>query len=178
MSRTLFTEVFWQRTLWILKSVTGRFLTSCLQTSQVLLPLILNHFTAHSWWARARAPLQLHSILRVSPPSHNSTKQIRQTASSSGMSSPSSSVFSVRYKWGWYQREKVKNTISRNVIQYSTSISSCSCSCYYWISIFHPRSWNNSEKCIYFPDTCIFVENWNRQRSSYVSVRPFCLETE
>lgn len=101
MFRALLALLFRQWTLCILKRVTGRFWTSCLQTSHVLLPLMLNHFIAHSWWAKASSPLQLHSILRVSPPSHNSTKQIRQTASSSGMSSPSSSVFSA--KWEWYQ---------------------------------------------------------------------------
>nr|GMD78022.1 uncharacterized protein LOC109157030 [Ipomoea batatas] len=40
----------------------------------------------------ARAPLQLHSILNVSPPSPSSSKQILQIASSSGISSPVSSV--------------------------------------------------------------------------------------
>jgi hypothetical protein len=51
---------------------------------------MLNHLTAHSWCARASSPLQLHSILSVSPPSLSSTKQILQTASSSGISSSSS----------------------------------------------------------------------------------------
>jgi len=68
--------------------VTGRFRTSSLHTSQVLLPLILNHLTAHSWWARASSPLQLHSIFNVSPPSHRSTRQILHTASSWPISSP------------------------------------------------------------------------------------------
>lgn len=81
--------------LWILKRVTGRFWTSCRHTSQVLLPLIVNHFIAQSLWARASSPLQLHSIFNVSPPSHSSTKHIRQTASSSGMSSPSALLSSV-----------------------------------------------------------------------------------
>lgn len=75
----------------ILNKVTGRFWTSCLQTSHVLFPLMLNHFIAHSWCARASSPLQLHSNLSVSPPSLSSTRQILQTASSSGMSSPPSS---------------------------------------------------------------------------------------
>ena len=80
-------------TVWgfcIFSNVTGRFWTSCLQTSHVLFPLMLNHFTAQSWWASASSPLQLHSNLRVSPPSPSSMKQILQTASSSGISSPSS----------------------------------------------------------------------------------------
>lgn len=80
--------------LWIRKRVTGRFWTSCLHTSHVLLPFIVNHLMAHSLWARASSPLQLHSILKVSPPSQSSTRQILQTASSSGMSSPSASLFS------------------------------------------------------------------------------------
>jgi len=75
----------------ILNKVTGRFWTSCLQTSHILFPLMLNHLTAQSWCARASSPLQLHSILSVSPPSLSSTKQILQTASSSGISSPPSS---------------------------------------------------------------------------------------
>ena len=90
----LFAPVFRIRILWIRRSVTGKFWTSCLHTSHVLLPLMLNHFIAHSSWAKARSPLQLHSIFRVSPPSPNSTKQILQTASSSGISSPSASLFS------------------------------------------------------------------------------------
>ena len=77
------------------KSVTGKFLTSCLHTSQVLLPFMVNHLRAQSLWARASSPLQLHSIFKVSPPSQSSTKQILQTASSSGMSSPSASPVSV-----------------------------------------------------------------------------------
>lgn len=84
--------------LWIRKSVTGKFLTSCLHTSQVLLPFMVNHLRAQSLWARASSPLQLHSIFKVSPPSQSSTKQILQTASSSGMSSPSAaSPVSVQY---------------------------------------------------------------------------------
>lgn len=87
--RALFPREFWTR-----KRVTGRFLTSCLHTSHVLLPFMLNHFTAHSWWASASSPLQLHSILRVSAPSPSSIKQILQTASSSRISSPLSSFTS------------------------------------------------------------------------------------
>lgn len=94
--RNLLDPAFTFRTLCIRKSVTGRFLTSCLHTSHVLLPLILNHFKAHSWWANASSPLQLHSIFSVSPPSHSSTRQIRQTASSSGISSPPCSLSSER----------------------------------------------------------------------------------
>jgi hypothetical protein len=51
---------------------------------------MLNHLTAQSWCARASSPLQLHSILSVSPPSFSSTRQILQTASSSGISLPPS----------------------------------------------------------------------------------------
>lgn len=69
-------------------SVTGKFCTSCLQTSQTLLPLLLNHSIAQSLWTSLRAPLQLHSILRVFSSSHGS-RQILQTASSSGISSSS-----------------------------------------------------------------------------------------
>lgn len=87
LPRKLVAWEFWSR-----KSVTGKFRTSCLQTSHVLLPFMLNHFMAHSWWARASSPLQLHSILSVSGPSPSSTKQIRHTASSSGISSPPSSL--------------------------------------------------------------------------------------
>ena len=76
---------------WIRRRVTGRFWTSCLHTSHILLPLMLNHFIAHSLWAKASSPLQLHSILRVSAPSPSSTRQILQTASSSGISLTSSS---------------------------------------------------------------------------------------
>lgn len=80
------------QTLLIRNRVTGKFCTSCLHTSHVLFPFMLNHFIAHSLWAKASSPLQLHSILKVSPPSLSSTRQILQTASSSGISSASFSV--------------------------------------------------------------------------------------
>lgn len=89
---------FWVWVLWIRKRVTGRFWTSSLHTSHVLLPLILNHLIAHSWWAKASSPLQQHSIFNVSPPSHSSIRQILHTASSSAISSPSSPSFSEQVK--------------------------------------------------------------------------------
>lgn len=71
-------------------NVTGKFWTSCLQTSQVLVPFVLNHLMAHASWTSLRSPLQLHSIFRVLPSSHTS-RQILHTASSSGISSSVSS---------------------------------------------------------------------------------------
>lgn len=68
--------------------VTGKFWTSCPQTSQVLFPFVVNHLIAQSSCKSLRAPLQLHSILSVFPSSQTS-KQILQTASSSGISSSS-----------------------------------------------------------------------------------------
>jgi hypothetical protein len=54
----------------------------------VRFPLMLNHLRAQSECARAISPLQLHSILNVSPCfSESSSKQILHTASSSGISS-------------------------------------------------------------------------------------------
>ena len=72
-------------------NITGKFLTSCLHTSQVLVPFVLNHLMAHASWTSLRSPLQLHSIFRVLPSSHSS-RQILHTASSSGISSSVSSV--------------------------------------------------------------------------------------
>lgn len=86
--RALIAPVLRVRILWIRNRVTGKFRTSSLQISHVLFPLMLNHLMAQSLCAKASSPLQLHSIFSVSPPSHNSTKQILQTASSSGISSP------------------------------------------------------------------------------------------
>jgi len=97
----LLAPLFRFRTLWIRNRVTGRFRTSSLHTSQVLLPFILNHLIAHSWWARASSPLQLHSNLKVSPPSHRSTRQILHTASSSAISSPLASWFSAPWTYWW-----------------------------------------------------------------------------
>jgi hypothetical protein len=68
-------------------TVTGRLLTSLPQTSQVLLPLMLNHFKAHSLWAKAISPRQLHSIFKVSPySSMRSSMHIRHTACTSEIS--------------------------------------------------------------------------------------------
>lgn len=72
-------------------SITGKFRTSCLQTSQIRVPFVLNHLMAQCSWTSLRSPLQLHSIFKVLPSSHTS-RQILHTASSSGISSSVSSA--------------------------------------------------------------------------------------
>lgn len=71
--------------------ITGKFRTSCLQTSQIRVPFVLNHLMAQCSWTSLRSPLQLHSIFSVLPSSHTS-RQILHTASSSGISSSVSSA--------------------------------------------------------------------------------------
>lgn len=71
--------------------ITGKFLTSCLQTSQIRVPFVLNHLMAQCSWTSLRSPLQLHSIFSVLPSSQTS-RQILHTASSSGISSSVSSA--------------------------------------------------------------------------------------
>lgn len=69
-------------------NVTGKFWTSCPQTSQFLFPFVVNHLIAQFSCRSLRAPLQLHSILSVFS-SSQASKQILQIASSSGISSSS-----------------------------------------------------------------------------------------
>ena len=92
------------------RRVTGRFWTSCLHTSHVLFPLMVNHLIVHSLCARANSPLHIHSILKASESSPNSTKQILHTASSSGTSSPPSTFVSETFHYykapGWLQIEQ------------------------------------------------------------------------
>ena len=83
--------VFLWAELCICNKVTGKLRISCPQTSHFLLPLMLNHFTAHSSCMRLRAPLQLHSSLREFPCSQSPSRQTLQTASPSGISSSPSS---------------------------------------------------------------------------------------
>lgn len=71
--------------------ITGKFLTSCRQTSQIRVPFVLNHLMAQCSWTSLRSPLQLHSIFNVLPSSQTS-RQILHTASSSGISSSVSSA--------------------------------------------------------------------------------------
>lgn len=71
--------------------ITGKFRTSCLQTSQIRVPFVLNHLMAQCSWTSLRSPLQLHSIFSVLPSSHTS-RHILHTASSSGISSSVSSA--------------------------------------------------------------------------------------
>jgi hypothetical protein len=60
--------------------------TSWLHTSQVPLPLMLNHLMAQALCARASSPLQQHSSFSTAS-SDRATMQMRHTASSAAMSS-------------------------------------------------------------------------------------------
>lgn len=101
-----------------LSKVTGKFRTSCPHTSQFLFFLMLNHLIAQSSCINWRAPLQLHSILRVFP-SSQASKQILQIASSSGISSSLSQLGEPGVIWSEHKDkllmlEYINNEINKN----------------------------------------------------------------